>query len=143
VRRRRRQDAPIDRDLNPRPVRRLDAVAVAADSLDEPAATMAGVEGLEDRMPSSSVTEYSRALGNDAIGGDHLEEEQQISQVSYLIRSLFLLFVCFLTYMVHISQNIMLVTIWCKRHFVYLLSDIYWLTSHISCIEVFIVERTS
>jgi hypothetical protein len=67
--------------------------------MDEPAATMAGVEGLEDWMSSSSVMEDSRALGIDAVGGGHLEEEQQISQVSYLIRSLFLLFVCFLTYM--------------------------------------------
>jgi len=92
VARHRRQDAPIDRALIPRPVRRFHVATVVADSMDEPAATMASVGALEDLMPSSSVMEDSRALGIDAIGGGHLEEEQRLSQVSYLIRSLCLFF---------------------------------------------------
>ena len=83
-------------------MRLLHAVAAAADSMDEPTV---------DLMPSSSVMEDSRALGIDAVDGGRLEGEQQITQVSYLIRSLCLFFyvVCFLTYSVHISQNEVLV----------------------------------
>ena len=97
------QDAPIDRALSPRLVWLLHAVAAAADSMDEPTV---------DLMPSSSVMEDSRALGIDAVDGGRLEGEQQITQVSYLIRSLCLFFyvVCFLTYSVHISQNTTSVT---------------------------------
>jgi hypothetical protein len=63
--------------------------AAAADSMDEPAVGL---------MPSSSVMEDSRALGIDVIDGGRLEEEQQITQVSYQIGSLYLFFyeVCFL-----------------------------------------------
>jgi hypothetical protein len=45
--------------------------------MDEPAATMAGVGGQEDLMPSALVMEDSRALGIDAVSGDHLEEEEE------------------------------------------------------------------
>jgi hypothetical protein len=79
------------------------AIAVAADSMDEP---------IVDLMPSSFVMEDSRALGIDVVDDGHFEEEEQITQVGYLIRSLCLFFyvVCFLTYSVHISQNTTLVT---------------------------------
>jgi hypothetical protein len=50
--------------------------AAAADSMDEPAVGL---------MPSSSVIEDSRALGIDVIDGGRLEEEQQITHVSYQI----------------------------------------------------------
>jgi hypothetical protein len=91
--------------------------------MDQPADSMAGVGGQEDittvdLMASSSLMEDSRALEIHAVGGGRREDEQQITQVTSLFRSLCLFFhvVCFLTYSAHISQNTMSVTIGVKMH---------------------------